>query len=414
MGLFSKKTPTSTHPHRFLFLNILFIACLAGIATDIYAPSLSAIAFSMHAPISKVQLSLSIFMVGLAISQLVYGPLSEGVGRRYPLIIGLIIFVCASTFCAISTSINMLILGRFLQGLGAGASSSLWRSVFRDIYQGDELAKYGSYLSIIIVFMLPAVPILGGYLQHFIGWQAAFYVLIVFGTGTLFLLLSTFNETSKHHHKDRLKRPFIIQSFRQLLTSRIFMGYALCVFFSYGAFFSWITIGPVLLIKTIGLTPVEFGWVSFGMSSIAMASASALNGRLVVHFGSQCMLRFGWISMCISGLLLFLGQSLLGVNLYGVLLPVFMFYFGVTFIWPNAFSGAFTPFGHIAGYAGALYGFLQLAGAAIIGSFAAHLSSDSAHPIGMIFILSPLLAWTVYEIIVNQKPKSSQNKDSRI
>lgn len=390
---------------RLLFINVLLVACLTSIATDIYAPSLTAIAHIMHAPIEQAQFSLTVFMVGLALSQLIYGPISEGVGRRIPLIAGLLIFIGGSVVCMLAPRIELLVLGRLVQGLGAGACSSLWRSVFRDVYQGDDLAKYGAWLSVIITFFIPAVPVLGGYFQQYIGWQASFGFLIVYSLTTFGLIVCTFKETSQHHHPERLKSKFILQAFKQLLTSRIFMGYTISVFFCYGAFFSWFAVGPVLLIKTIGLKPVEFGWISFVIGSGAMALAGAINGRVVKRFGGKCMLRFGWAVMFFSGCLMLLGEGLFGVNLYTIILPVFLFYFGVTFIWPNAFAGAFTPFGTIAGYAGSLYSFMQLGGGAIIGSFTAYLPANSSLPLAVVFIVSPILAWLSYEGLVNRCEK---------
>lgn len=388
--------------HRFLFINLLLIACLSSVATEIYAPSLASIAELMHAKIENAQFSLTIFMVGLALSQLIYGPLSEGLGRRKPLIIGLLIFICGSLLCAGSTTIEFLIAGRFIQGLGAGACSSLWRTIFRDVYQGDELAKYGAWLSVIIIFFVPAIPVLGGYFQHYIGWQASFVFLIFYSFLTLLLIIFTFKETSEHHHPERLKASFVMQTFKQLLTSRVFMGYSLCVFFCYGAFFSWFAVGPVLLIKSLGLSPVEFGWVSFLISAGAMALASTINGKYIKRFGSKFLLRFGWILMFFSGCLLLLGQLIFGLNLFAILIPVFLFYFGVTLIWPNAFAGAFTPFGTIAGYAGSLYSFMQLGGGALIGSISAHLPANSQLPMALIFMAAPVFAWISYEKLVNR------------
>lgn len=388
-------------PH-LLFINVLLIACLTSVATDIYAPSLSAIASIMHVPVGWAQFSLTIFMLGLALSQLIYGPISEGVGRRIPLMVGLLIFMGGSLLCLFATNIEFLVLGRLIQGFGAGACSSLWRSIFRDVYHGDDLAKYGAWLSIIITFCVPAVPVLGGYFQNYIGWQASFGFLIFYSVLALFLIVCVFKETSKHHHPERLRSSFILQSFKELLSSTIFMGYTLSVFFCYGAFFSWFAVGPVLLIKHIGLSPVEFGWISFVIGACAMALAGAINGKVVKRFGGKFMLRFGWATMFASGFLLLIGHAFFGVNLYAIIGPVFLFYFGVAFIWPNAFAGAFTPFGHIAGFAGSLYSFMQLGGGALIGSITTWLPASSPLPMAVIFMVSPMMAWISYERLVNR------------
>jgi Bcr/CflA subfamily drug resistance transporter len=389
---------------RLLFINVLLIACLTSVATDIYAPSLAAIASAMHAPISQAQFSLTIFMVGLACSQLIYGPISEGVGRRLPLIAGLLIFLCGSFLSMLATRMEFVVLGRLVQGCGAGACASLWRTIFRDVYQGDELSRHGAWLSIVVTFVVPAVPVLGGYLQKYISWRASFGFLVFYSLMVLALIRYVFKETSQHHHLERLKSPFILQAYRQLLSSRIFMGYTLSVFFCYGAFFSWFAVGPVLLIKHIGLSPVEFGWISFVIGAGAMALAGTVNGRFVKRFGGKLMLRSGWAIMFASGCLLLICYGIFGVKLYAITVPVFLFYFGVTLIWPSAFAGAFTPFGTIAGYAGSLYSFMQLGGAALVGSITVWLPAHSPLPLSVIFMASPILAWLSYEGLVNRVP----------
>lgn len=180
------------------------------------------------------------------------------------------------------------------------------------------------------------------------------------------------------------------------------MGYSLSVFFCYGALFSWIAIGPVLLIKRVGLSPVEFGWTSFVIAAGAMSLAGLVNGRIIKRVGGQFMLRMGWLIMFASGVLMLTWYLLAGVSGLAIIAPVFLFIFGVTFIWPNAFAGAFTPFGTIAGYAGSLYSFMQLGGGALIGNSVAWLPSNSPLPLAIILVVSPLLAWLSYEVLVIQ------------
>lgn len=389
--------------NKLLFFVLILAVCLTQFAADIYAPSLPAIALKLSTPMPSVQFSMAIYMVGVAISQLIYGPLSEGIGRKQPLVMGLIIMLCGSLLCFISSSIQLLIIGRFIQGCGAGACAALWRSTFRDIYTGEELAKYGSYLTILVMFIVPASPVLGGYLQQYIGWRSNFLFMSLYGVIALIAILYGFRETSQHHHKDRLQLPFIITTFCELLKNRIFMGMTLCTFLCYGAFFSWFTVGSVLLIHEVGVSAVTFGWLTCLGGGIAYAMAGWINGRWVKRFGMSTMLRLGFIIMLIAGVLLLLGKLLIGINTWVIMVPIILFYFGSTFIWPNAFAIAFTPFGKIAGYAGAMYGFMQIGGAAVIGSIVAHLPSSNQIPLALVIIITSLLAWLVYEAIVSDK-----------
>jgi Bcr/CflA subfamily drug resistance transporter len=384
---------------KLLFPLLLLIGCSAQIASDIYAPSLSAIASALNTSISNVQFSMAIYMFGLAVSQLFYGPLSEGLGRKIPLVIGLSILLTGNLISLFAPNISILISGRLIQGCGAGACSALWRAIFRDTFQGSELAKYGAFFSIFVTFIVPAAPALGGYLQEYFNWQASFAFLAFYSLITMLMVLIFFKETSAHHHKDRLKTAFIKESFKYILSSPTFIGYTLCTFLCYGAFFSWFTVGPILLIHIVGISPIEFGWITLFGGGLATALGGWINGRLVTKLGTHTMLRCGFLIMLISGILMLLCHSIFGINFVIIIIPMILFYFGVTFIWPSAFAGAFGPFGKMAGYAGALYGFMQISGAAVIGTIVSYLPHQNQVPLALVFILNSLLAWVIFENI---------------
>jgi len=390
---------------KLMFPIILFVICAAQMASDIYAPSLSAISIGLHTSVANVQFSMAIYMFGLAISQLFYGAISEGLGRRTPLIAGLIILFIGNLVSLFAFSITGLIIGRLIQGCGAGACAALWRSIFRDTYEGVELAKYGSYLSIFVTFIVPAVPVIGGYLQEFFGWRASFTFLAIYSLITLLLVFLGLKETSQYHHRDRLKIKFIFQSFQKMLLSPIFVGYTLCTFLCYGAFFSWFSIGPVLLIHNLKISPVTFGWVTLVCGGLATALGGWVNGRLVTRLGTHVMLRSGFSMMFLAGLVMLIGMFLFGIDILAIVIPMALFYFGVTFVWPSAFAGAFAPYGKMAGYAGALYGFMQISGGAAIGTVVSYLPHNNQLSLALVFITTSILAWLIFEKIVRRKEK---------
>lgn len=390
--------------NKLFFTILLLVSCLGQIASDIYAPSLPAIAHELHSPISHVQWSMAIYMLGMSLSQLIYGPLSDGLGRRIPLLTGLLIVLFGSIVCLFAPNIKILIAGRLIEGCGAGASATLWRSIFRDKYQGEQLAKYGSFLAIFYTFIIPASPTLGGYLQEYFGWRSNFVFLILYTLITLLLVLISFQETSQHHHHSRLNTQFITQSFKEIFTHRQFVAYTLCSFFSYGAFFCWFNTGPVLLIHIIGVSPVAFGWITFLGGGSAIALSSYINGKIVSRFGMQNLLQVGLLIMFAAGSIMLLGKLIFGITLLAITVPMVVFYFGVTFIWPNAFSSAITPFGKIAGYAGAAYGFTQIAGAFVIGTIASYLPTSNQIPLALIFMTAPLLSWLILKMFILDRP----------
>lgn len=393
-------------PKTLIFSIVILLACLPQIATDIYTPSLPAIAQAFGINIDVVQWSIAVYVFGAAGSQLIYGPLSEGIGRRTPLLIGLIIFLVGSIICVLSPNIELLITGRFIQGLGAGACAALWRSIFRDTFHGPELSKYASYSTLIVMFILPSAPVLGGYLQHTLGFRSAFVFLTLYCVATL-IFLPYLQETNKHHHKNRLKKAFILATFKDTLSHPIFMGYASCALITFTAFFAWVAVGPVLLITHLGVTPVAFGWMSCLIVGCGMGISSVLNSIFVKHFGVATMLRLGWGLSIFSGVLLIMCYILWNMTVITIILPVFIFYTGVFFIWPNIFSAAFEHMGSVAGYAGAIYGCMQMIGGALITAIIAYLPDATPLPLGIIYIVGCGSAWLWFELKVKPAEKLS-------
>ena len=380
-----------------LFLILVFVGCLASVSSDIYAPSLVAISKEFDARIDHIQWSMAVFMMGLSLSQLIYGPLSEGIGRKRTLIIGLVIACFSSALCIYVQTIEWLLIGRFVQGFGMGACATMWRSIFRDRFKGAELAQYSSYLTVLVTLIIPAAPALGGYLQEYYGWRSSFEFIFIYSVLSLVMVLFLYQETNVHHHKSRLKQSFIFKTYKQVLCNKGFMGFSLCTFLTYGAFFSWYNTGPVLLIKGTGLSPVEFGWFTFFAGGGAMALAAFINARVVKKVGIAFMLRLGWGIMFSAGVLLLISYFIYGVHFMAIAIPFVLFYFGATFIWPGCFSGAFQNLGNISGYAGSVYGTLQIAGAAVIGSLVSYLPDQNQIPLAFVFLVSPFFAWRVFE-----------------
>lgn len=180
------------------------------------------------------------------------------------------------------------------------------------------------------------------------------------------------------------------------------MGVTLSTFLSYGAFFSWFVTGSVVLIKGVGITPVAFGWINFLGGGVTYALAALLNGKLVKKYGMPMMMRSGWIIMALAGLIMLICYFLIGLNCWAIAAPAILFYFGTAFIWPNAFATAFTPFGHIAGYAGALYGSMQISGAATLGGLMSWLPDTNQIGLALVTMVAPISALIIYESLVTK------------
>lgn len=394
--------------YKIVFI-LTLIACLTGFISDIYVPSFLTMAKDLKASLSGIQQSMSIFMLSLALSQFAYGPLSEVLGRRLTLLTGLSIMLGGSILCMLAESLPGLMLGRFIQGAGAGACACLWRSIFRDIFTGPQIAKYGGYLGIAMVYIVAAAPFLGGYLEVSTGWRASFMASMAYGGIASALVYGALPETNQHRSLERLNLRFFSNAYGQLLKSSVFMGYCLCVFFTYGAFFSWFVVGPVLYTHYFGQPIEQFGFINFSLGGTAMALGGLFNSRWVGKLGQDKILRLGWYLMILAGISILTLDLLLCRSLTLFLTFIFIFLFGVTLIWPNAFSRAFAPFGAIAGYAGSLYSCMQLGGGAIIGWISAFIPDDRPYALALVFILSGLSAYLLFQTM-KQTPSQARGQ----
>lgn len=378
---------------------LLMVVCLTQVGADIYAPSIPAIALSLQTRIALIEWSMALYMLGVALSHLIYGPISEGIGRKIPILVGLWIMLGGTLICLWAENIETLNIGRFIQGSGAGACACLWRSIFRDKFKGEDLSKYSSYLVVFIMFLVPAAPLLGSLLQDFFDWRASFIFMSFYVGICLVSFILCFRETNQSHHKEKIKPSFIARTYLELFTNRLFIGTSLCTFLSYGGFFTWFTAGPALLIEEVGITPTDFGLITFLGGGCAYGLSGWLNGKFVLHYGMTALLRFGWAIMIISGIFMLMGYFLLGINAWAIIGPIILFYFGSTFIWPNTFATAFMHVGKAAGYAGALYGFMQISGAAVL-SWIISFLPNSPISLALVILGTATLSWIIYELIV--------------
>lgn len=386
------------------FMIMVLVSCLGQVSSDLYLPSLPAISLGLGTTDNLTQLSISLFMFGYSFSQLIYGPVSDAVGRRKPLLIGLVLCIIGGIACVFSSNIYFLICARLFQGLGAGASMALSRSITRDRCSGNELASFSTYLAILNVFVMASAPVIGGYVQHYWGWQSSFVLLSGYAIVAFFIVFFMLPETSKHIDSTSLKLNTLKNNFKQLLTHREFVGYSACIFLAYASVLAWVTVSPMLLQNVIGLSPVQFGWVAV-LVGLAFITGGLCNALFVKRFGHLNMMRFGIVIKLIAAILMLFFGLTGHLNFYAVIVPLFIFLFGAAFIFPNTFAGALTPFAQTAGMAGALFGFAQTVGGAISSFIVSYLPDNNQIPIAAAFLVYALMAMAVSFGVLGKKEK---------
>lgn len=385
--------PVSLHP--LLVFVVLMMMVLMQMTTDQYIPSLPAITKVFHSNEASIQATISLFMLGLGISHLFYGPLSDRIGRKPPLMFGVGLSVIGSLCCFLAPTVLVLIIGRFIQGFGIGCCGSVGRSLVRDLFTDRILSKIGSYVGIVSVFIMVVSPTLGGYVQESYGWRANFLILFVFGIFIWCLAFWALPETNKNLNPDATKMNVMRTNYFILLGSKIFLGYALCACFACAGLIAYLTITPFLFQDTLGLSPVAFGKLTIFIAG-AICLSGIINSQLVMRKGVSYMVCAGVVFMLIGGFAM-LVLSLLGIeNVLSIMIPFALFSVGIGFIFINAFAGAFHPFPQMAGTVGALYAGMQDLSAALSSGIIAlgQWYGQSSFALILIFLaVSSFFAW---------------------
>ena len=370
---------------------ISLVGTLTQICTDIYTPSLPAIAFHFHTSMGNAQLTLSCFIAGIALTTLMYGPISEIIGRRDTLIMGMGVAILGTLTCLWSLSIHELQWGRLLQGAGVGASSALWRSIFRDRFSGKTMVRLSGYLVNIVVLSLIIAPILGGHLQEKWGWQANFLFLLLWMMIIMLVLYFFLPETNQYHHKSRSSLRFILKTYQSLLCDIRFMLFSSLSFICYGGLVIWLATSPIILIHHLGLRPSHFGYLMM-VTGLGTGLSGWANNRLIKSISLENIILIGAGLIGTAGVAFILLYISLGLNTWSILAPGIAMILGSTLIFMNAFGLAFAQVGTIAGYASALYACIQLAGGVVFSAIVSHLNNSTPVVMGGFLTIIGLLA----------------------
>ncbi|MCB2102684.1 MAG: Bcr/CflA family multidrug efflux MFS transporter [Rhodobacterales bacterium] len=353
---------------RSMGMAILLTALTAfgPLSTDMYLPSLPAMTRDFGAAVGDVQLTLSLFLVGFAAGQIVYGPLSDRFGRRPALILGVGLYFAASIICVLSGAVEVLIGARFLQGLGAAAGPVLARAVVRDIHSTEKAARMLSYMGSAMALAPLVAPLLGGYLAVWWGWQAIFVALALFGGTLLAALVLRLPETNAHKDPQATRPRHLLGNYIALLGHRVYLGYVLCITCCYAGLFSFISGSSFVFIDFLGVPAQWFGFC-FGAVVVGYILGAFGAGRWVPRVGIRRMILLGVVLNLGAGAAQ-LSLALAGVaTVAAVLAPMVVYMVGVGLVIPNAMAGAIGPFPHMAGTASALLGFLQMTLASLVG-----------------------------------------------
>jgi DHA1 family bicyclomycin/chloramphenicol resistance-like MFS transporter len=381
------------NPHSARF--VVFLAALAALpplSIDMALPALHGIAASLHTSPGRAGLTLSLFMAGFAITPLIYGPLSDRLGRRPILLFGLALFTAGSAACACSPGILLLLASRFAEGAGAGAGISMAFAVVRDLFEGAESRAKLSYVQMVMSLAPLLAPSIGALILGFADWRAIYGVLGALGVTLLAVIALGFQES--HARPDKAGSLFgqVRDGYKILFASRRGMGFALVFALSFGVQFSFIAGSPLVFMGHFSTSARVYGLV-FAATSCGIMAGAFLNTRLSKRgiSGRLALLAGFCIYLATSIAMLALGAAgaLTEFNLTA-LLVLSAFAFGM--IAPNASHGALQAMPEIAGIAGAILTSLQMAVAVL----ASAIVAATYGAIGIYAMLLPMLGFGIF------------------
>lgn len=393
-------------PAKSLSVTVLLTALVAlgPISTDLYLPSLPGMVRHFGADVAEVQLTLSLFIAGLAMAQLAYGPLSDRFGRRPAMLCGLGIYVAASLACLAAPSMPVLILARFVQAVGACAGPVLARAIVRDVHGREGAARVLAYMSAAMA-LAPAVgPIIGGFVEAYLGWRANFAVLTLYGGVGLAAAAFMLPETNAQPDPEAARPANMLANYRRLLGARVYLGYVLACAFAYSAIFAFISGSSFVLVDMVGLDPRQYGFC-FAAVVVGYIAGATLAGRLTRRTGHDRPILLGGLLASLAGLLL-LGVGWSGVEWRGAtgaaafVLPMAVAMVGIGLVMPNAMAGAIGPYARLAGAASALLGFIQMSVAALVGAAVGLLYDGTARGMTGAIALSVALIPLSFRLLV--------------
>ncbi|MFF9482125.1 multidrug effflux MFS transporter [Streptomyces sp. NPDC014733] len=357
--------PAPHRTSRALLLTVLCALNAGGLfASDINLPGVPATAAAFHTPVASVQSTFSAFMIGIAVSQAVYGPLSDAYGRKPVIVFGLGVFTVASVGCAVAPTVEVFGAGRLLQALGAGAGMVLGRAVISDLHEATDAARMFATVMPVVGVSPSVAPLIGGYLTTYVSWRAPFAVTAALGLGTLVVMVTAIPESLPPERRSR-HLGATLRGYPLLLTRPRFWAYTLNLAVAYGGYFGYLAASPLVFAR-LGLATEATSYCYLTVS-LAYVAGNLTSRALVRRRPVDRLLWCGHAFFC-GGALLMLGLGLSGAGApWGLLVLVFMpvMTFGNGFLLPLSTSAGVTSFRETAGSASGLMGAVQLLGASL-------------------------------------------------
>lgn len=402
--------PMSKRRERLLLAALGLLSMIAPFATDMYLPAFPELASDLAVTPSIVQLTLTLFLVGLALGQLLFGPLSDRLGRKPPLVAGAVVCVTASTAAALAPTAELLLGARFVQGVSGAAGIVIARAIVSDVFHGPRAASVYSVLGVIVGIAPVAAPLVGGLLAQPLGWRGLLCVLAAL-TGAMLVTAVALPETAPRRRDSAPARSGTQDppsaatnrpSARAILLRKGFLGHALVVMFAFIALMAYISASPFIFQGLMGLDERGSGLL-FALNSVALITSSAANARIVPHHGPRRMLRLG-LAVLTGAVANLAVLVLVEAPPRTLAIPLFVLVGSMGLVFGNAVALAIEQARAVAGTASAVIGFGQFVGGAAIAPVVG-LRPDAVPTVLVLVTGAALtLAWVAYAVARPSQP----------
>lgn len=382
--------------------SIEFVALMASLmsivalAIDALLPALSVIGRAVQSTnTTDSQLLITMIFLGLGLGQLLFGPLSDAFGRKPIVYIGFTIFLIASFICIYADSMEIMVFGRVLQGIGLSAPRTISISIIRDTYKGDYMAKIMSFVTVVFLLVPIIAPALGKFILNIYSWPAIFYAQMIFAAIIGIWFWQRQQETLKKEFKVKFSSHLFIDGLKELIKYKETLAFTIISGLITGAFLVYLSASQQIFEIQYGLGD-EFPYIFAGLA-ITVGLATFLNGTLVMRFGMRNLAFYALVAYCIIALLyviIFWSQANPSITVLLIFLGLQFFALG--FLFGNLRSIAMEPIGHIAGIGAAITGFISTLLAVPIGTYIGRYVTGTVHPVFIGFIICGCISLMIF------------------
>ncbi len=383
-----KNSSSTDNMSKLLFLIVILVA-VGQMTQTMYVPAIPQMSHFFSIQSSYLQAVMAAYLISYGASQFVYGPLSDRIGRRPVILIGMSIFLIGTICAILAQNFYFFLVASFIQGCGTGCGGAMSRTVTRDVYDGAQLHKANSLISMGVIFSPLIAPVLGGFLSSHIGWRSSYFFLLIFGAFVTLAMLTSFIETMP---AERRRKEGVWVSYRYVFSNRQFQAYVLCLIATFAGVAAFEAAAGVLLGSVLKLSPTTVSLL-FILPLPGYLAGSWLSSTLVQRMGANRVLWVGLVAIAIGSVTIIIPGMAGLVTIPTLIGGAFFYFLGAGILFPAATTAAIQPFPHHAGTAGAILGGVQNLGAGLATLAGSLMHAHSQFSLGAILSVMSILVF---------------------